>query len=258
MVTAAPGSRVAQGEWPRAIGLLGAAAIHAGLAGAVLAWREPPRDAPPPIAVELVVETPAPMPELPVLEPPPLPAFETTAPAGPTWEAAAPAEPEPPPAPTASAHPSPRSKPKRTPKSLAPPAAGPSAPAIGPAAPSVGPTVAPTPAPASPPATVPPVEDAAYLATLLRHLEQHREYPRSARLRRIEGRAVVQLALARDGRVLEARIERSAGHEALDAAAIDTVRRAAPLPRVPAELPGERVILRVPFIYRLNASAASE
>lgn len=276
---AAIADAAAPGFWPRATGLLGATLLHLGLMAAVLAWR-PPAAEPPPITVELVAIEPA-MPELPLPDPPDLTPLEALMPPAPPEPAAVPDDPpvtqaptEPEPEPRPEPEPEPVSTPEPAPVAAPPPPPKPRPkptqrrPPVIDAAPS--PTTAEAPqapaivapiqaAPAPPVATVAPaVQDAAYLATLLRHLEQHRDYPRSARLRRIEGRAVVQLALARDGRLLEARIERSAGHDVLDAAALDTVRRAAPLPRVPAELPGERIVLRVPFIYRLNPSAAPE
>ena len=53
----------------------------------------------------------------------------------------------------------------------------------------------------------------------------------------LRGHALVSFALDREGRVLSARISRSSGDPLLDAAALETVRRAAPFPPAPAGLP---------------------
>lgn len=68
-------------------------------------------------------------------------------------------------------------------------------------------------------------------------LERHRRYPNSARARREQGTVLVRVRLARDGSLLSLALEHSSGFNRLDEAALETFRRAAPLPAIPATLP---------------------
>ncbi len=75
--------------------------------------------------------------------------------------------------------------------------------------------------------------EATWEATLLAHLEKHRRYPSAARARRDQGVAHIRFTMNRQGQVLNASILRSSGSAALDRAALDTIRRAQPLPPIP-------------------------
>lgn len=55
----------------------------------------------------------------------------------------------------------------------------------------------------------------------------------------------------RPGRVLWSRVERSSGCGELDRAALDTLRRAAPLPAIPADRP-DQVELVVPVEFYIT------
>lgn len=72
---------------------------------------------------------------------------------------------------------------------------------------------------------------------VMARLERFRRYPHAARARRIEGVVQVRVTLARDGRLLALSVEQSSGQPSLDQAALDTFRRAEPLPPVPDERP---------------------
>ena len=78
---------------------------------------------------------------------------------------------------------------------------------------------------------------ATWEAQLLAHLEKYRRYPAAARARREQGVAHVRFRMNREGRLLSAEVLRSSGSIALDRAALDTVRRAQPLPAIPPEKP---------------------
>ena len=91
-----------------------------------------------------------------------------------------------------------------------------------------------------------------YFTQLHHKLAQHRYYPQSARDRHQEGRVVVRLVIARDGRLLDARVERSSGVPAIDAAEVDTVRRAAPFPPLPLHVAGETATFLIPVTYELR------
>ncbi len=67
-------------------------------------------------------------------------------------------------------------------------------------------------------------------------LEKHRRYPNAARARREQGTSLVRVSIARDGRVLALALERGSGSARLDEAALQTFRRAQPLPPVPDTL----------------------
>ena len=241
-------------------GIAASLALHgmAALAVALLAqWQT--RPSPEPQVVEIVIEqvaaaapvapepksepevrteTPEPVPaplaepdqqatvDLPISEPPPMPSFDL--------------EPAPPP----------RRKPMAEPTQPAP---IPVAPRL--TEPEARLSTAPAavaPSPAAPPA-MPQAEPRAprYGAILLAWLERYRDYPRAARLRRQEGEVVLRLTVDRTGRLLAAEIARPSGVDALDQAALDTARRAAPMPPVPADEPGDRLILLVPVLFAL-------
>lgn len=96
-------------------------------------------------------------------------------------------------------------------------------------------------APQSPPAPSAEVlagrRDNRWEARVMARLAQYRHYPSAARTRGEEGVAIVRLRMDRAGRVLSAALARSSGSTRLDAAAIETFHRAAPLPAIPADLP---------------------
>lgn len=54
------------------------------------------------------------------------------------------------------------------------------------------------------------------------------------------------------GRLTGARIERTSGYDLLDDAALEMVRRASPLPAIPAELGRASLELVVPVQFTLN------
>nr|WP_086493836.1 energy transducer TonB [Novosphingobium panipatense] len=93
--------------------------------------------------------------------------------------------------------------------------------------------------------------DASWEALLLAHLEKYRRYPAAARSRREEGVAFVTFRMNRGGKVLSASLARSSGSIFLDRAALETIRRAQPLPAIPADKPDE-LELSVPVEFFLH------
>jgi protein TonB len=126
-----------------------------------------------------------------------------------------------------------------------PPAKAEPRPAAAPELPSAAAPSEPVVAVVPPPPAVIRRPEADYVGTLLGWLERYKDYPRAARLRRIEGTAVVRLAILADGRVGSLSLARGSGHPVLDDAAIEMVRRAAPLPRPPAG----PIDLDVPIVF---------
>lgn len=109
------------------------------------------------------------------------------------------------------------------------------------------------PATAAPALGVSPDRQSAMLPTwkaqLLRHLEKHKRYPAEAQRNRIEGVSYVLFTMTRDGRVLNARVERSADNTALDREGLELLARAEPLPPMPQDQPGDTLRLVVPVQF---------
>ena len=93
---------------------------------------------------------------------------------------------------------------------------------------------------------------AEYRAALLRILRANHRYPRAAEVRGDEGTVLVRFAVARDGRVLSPRVERSSGRPVLDEEAEALLRRVSPLPPLPAAVPQAQLELVVPIAFRLR------
>lgn len=87
---------------------------------------------------------------------------------------------------------------------------------------------------------------------LLRHLEKYKQYPSEAQRSRHEGITYVHFTMTRDGRVLAARVERSAGIASLDREGLELLRRAQPLPSLPHDQPGETLAIIVPVQFHMR------
>lgn len=115
-------------------------------------------------------------------------------------------------------------------------------------------------APAAPPAPVAsaprlpanPDAEANYYAVLLATLEKHKEYPRRAQLRRMEGVAHLRFTIDDQGRVTRHKIERSSGYDALDEAVERMIAKASPLPPIPASLNKTSLDVVVPIQFFLK------
>ena len=85
---------------------------------------------------------------------------------------------------------------------------------------------------------------------LLSHIARYRRYPEGARRDQARGTVQLVFSMLRDGTVTEVRVASSSGYGLLDVAAIETIRKAQPMPRIPAELP-ERLNILVPVAFDL-------
>ncbi|MCG6121494.1 MAG: energy transducer TonB [Microvirga sp.] len=85
---------------------------------------------------------------------------------------------------------------------------------------------------------------------LAAHLERHRRYPASARESGVEGVVHLSFTIDASGRVLAHSVARSSGSAALDAAAVDMIRRASPLPPPPDATASVSVTAPVNFRLR--------
>ena len=91
-----------------------------------------------------------------------------------------------------------------------------------------------------------------YMSVLQAWLEKHKEYPRSARLRRIEGTTLLYFVMDRNGTVIDYRIQKSSGFSLLDREVEEMIQRAQPLPRMPQDMHRERLELVVPVQFLLR------
>ncbi|MCI0370361.1 MAG: energy transducer TonB [candidate division NC10 bacterium] len=73
-------------------------------------------------------------------------------------------------------------------------------------------------------------------AYILRRIEAAKRYPEEARRLGHRGTVAVRFRIGPDGAVAAAEVAASSGFSLLDAASLETVRRAAPLPAVPGWL----------------------
>lgn len=80
---------------------------------------------------------------------------------------------------------------------------------------------------------------------------RHKRYPRRARAQGIEGKGVLRFAMDRAGNVLNAEVAQSSGSVELDRAILEMIRRAEPLPPIPAGL-GDRLEFTVPVDFALR------
>ena len=127
-----------------------------------------------------------------------------------------------------------------------------------PQAPPTEPQVAPkAEAPVSPARPVQPSLDAtalkAFGEVLARAIGKRKDYPRLARIRNWQGTTEVKLQIGADGKLQDVHVGHSSGFEVLDAAAVQMVHNAAPLPDVPEVLRGRELTMTVPVVFKLEA-----
>ena len=104
----------------------------------------------------------------------------------------------------------------------------------------------------SAPMSVPAKRDYGWLSeAILRRVEELKRYPASARVDRAEGKAVVKAVINEDGSLGEVEVIQSSGYPALDKAAIETMRQAAPF-HLPHPLGQPRMTIKIPMSYRLD------
>lgn len=95
----------------------------------------------------------------------------------------------------------------------------------------------------------------AYLDQVARLTSKFRRYPASAFDNKQAGRVVTRVTIARDGRLIDVQIDTSSGWPVIDAAEIETIRKSAPFPPVPSDMPGDPLILILPIHYDLPIAA---
>ena len=88
-----------------------------------------------------------------------------------------------------------------------------------------------------------------YLSRVYRHIDPYRDYPAAARAARQHGRVVTRVTISRAGELLDIRLDRSSGWPLIDDAEMSAIRRAMPLPPVPAGMRGDPIVLVLPMNY---------
>ncbi|USX17340.1 TonB family protein [Oxalobacteraceae bacterium OTU3CAMAD1] len=81
-------------------------------------------------------------------------------------------------------------------------------------------------------------------------INSNTDYPREAKMRRQQGKVAYRLTLNPQGALISFDIQ-SSGVEALDEAARDAIRRAAPFPRLP-DLGGSTYLLAGNIVFKIN------
>jgi protein TonB len=97
-----------------------------------------------------------------------------------------------------------------------------------------------------------PKIDPSWQSLLLKHLQQFKSYPSSARARNEQGVVLLEFTTDRDGHVLSRRIVTSSGFAELDAEVLALVQRAQPLPAFPPSMSEEQLHLTVPIRFSLR------
>jgi periplasmic protein TonB len=83
-------------------------------------------------------------------------------------------------------------------------------------------------------------------------LGRHKEYPRTAQIRGWQGSVTMRLRVARSGRVIDAELYGSSGHDVLDKEALAMARKAEQLPVPPDSLRDSEIVVLVPIVFRLE------
>jgi len=89
----------------------------------------------------------------------------------------------------------------------------------------------------------------AYFDKVSAHVDRFRQDLVANTSRYGEGKVVVMVRVARDGRVLEVEVRQSSGRAPLDDAEVHAIWRASPLP--PPEFVGNPVTLVMPITYKM-------
>lgn len=89
------------------------------------------------------------------------------------------------------------------------------------------------------------ISAASWRGALMAHLNRHKRFPPGGS----QGVAMVAFSINRSGSVTSARLTRSSGDGALDAEAVNLIRRASPVPAPPSDIGGSSLSLSVPIRF---------
>jgi protein TonB len=102
-----------------------------------------------------------------------------------------------------------------------------------------------------------PGRQADYVATIQAWLHRHKKYPSRARRRHQEGTALLYFVLDRQGNVLKHELRESTGYRLLDREILRMLKRAQPLPPMPASMPQTTLELLAPIQFKLSPEPES-
>jgi len=86
--------------------------------------------------------------------------------------------------------------------------------------------------------------------SLWRRVAELKRYPNSARMSGQEGKVILKAVIRSDGHLADVSIQRSSGHELLDAAAIEAVKLVCPL-HMKYALDKPQIVVSLPIVYSL-------
>lgn len=92
-----------------------------------------------------------------------------------------------------------------------------------------------------------------YRLALAVEARRYRRYPAAAMAASMGGTAEIRVAVGSAGTVPEVLLSRSSGHDLLDDAALDMMKRAAPRTVVPERLRGRPFVVSLPVVFDLDA-----
>ncbi|HUH83550.1 MAG TPA: energy transducer TonB [Stellaceae bacterium] len=90
-----------------------------------------------------------------------------------------------------------------------------------------------------------------YLNRLRRWLSKYRYYPEEAKQQKQEGEVVLAFTILHDGTIVDPRVARGSGFPAIDAAALQMLRAASPVPPLPSTFPEAQIGIHIPVTYSL-------
>jgi protein TonB len=86
--------------------------------------------------------------------------------------------------------------------------------------------------------------------SLWRRVAELKRYPSSARLNGQEGKVILKAVIRSDGHLIDVTVQKSSGHQILDAAAIDAVKLACPL-HMKHAINKPEIVVSLPIVYSL-------
>lgn len=98
-------------------------------------------------------------------------------------------------------------------------------------------------------ATLPSADTISHFQEILSaHIGQFKRYPQDAVRERLQGTVQVVFVMNRGGELLDLWVDKSSGYDFFDREAMETVRRAQPLPPIPSDLP-DRLNIMMPVAF---------
>jgi len=119
-----------------------------------------------------------------------------------------------------------------------------------PSPPHSAPQEAPIQTAKAPPGPAAKVDHRWIAESLWRRVAELKRYPSSARLNGQEGKVILKAVIRADGHLAEVSIQKSSGHQILDAAAIEAVKLACPL-HMKHAIGKPEIIVSLPIVYSL-------